>query len=213
MHQHPLGAILGGGRSRRFGAPKALAEVQGRSIAGRVRDAVSSVVTDVVVITDQPEIFAELRLPSRPDLTPGMGAVGGVHTALRWAQESGLPGALCVACDMPFLSAHLLRRLCELAVTEADVDIVAPESNGPQSIEPLCAVYSVSSLPEIERRIASGERALFGLLQSMHTRRLPLAEVRGFGDPDVIFLNVNTPEEHRKAVQIAAAARIRDERE
>lgn len=211
MRQRPLGAILGGGRSRRFGAPKALAEVQGLSIAARVRDAVASVLGDVVVITDQPEIFADLALPCRADVAPGIGAIGGVHAALRWAQEYDLPGALCVACDMPFLSAPLLRRLCDLAA-EADADITAPESNGPHGVEPLCAVYSVASLPEIERRIASGERTLSGLLQAAHTLRLPLAEVRVFGDPAVLFLNVNTPEEHRMAVQIAGTTRTGDAR-
>jgi molybdopterin-guanine dinucleotide biosynthesis protein A len=211
MHQHPLGAILGGGRSRRFGPPKALAEVQGETIASRVRGAVGDVLTDLVVITDQPEVFADLRLPSRPDQIPGMGAIGGIHAALRWAQELGLPGALCVPCDMPFLSAPLLRRLCDIAAGSS-ADVSAPESNGPHGIEPLCAVYSVSSLPEVERRLALGERALSGLLNAVHTRRLPLNEVRRFGDPDVLFLNVNTPEEHRRAVQIASATTESHER-
>ncbi len=200
-HEHPLGAILAGGRSRRFGMPKALAEVGGKRMVERVRDALRAAVSKVVLITQDPILFADLELPHRPDLVPGTGALGGVHTALRWAEEEGRPGALCVACDLPFVSAPLLCRLAERAA-ETGAALVVPESTGPRGLEPLCAFYSVACLPEIEERIARGERALLALLDPLCTERLPLGEVLRHGDPDLLFLNVNTPDDYRRALGI-----------
>lgn len=198
-----LGAILAGGRSRRFGAPKALAEVGGERIVERVRDAVQKVVPDVVLIANEPRLFAGLDLPVRADRATGAGPLGGIYTALRWAREEGRPGALCVACDMPFLSPALLRRLLECA-ERTGADIMAPESEKPQPVEPLCAVYSVGCLPEIEQRLANDEFALKDLVMAVRLQPLSLAEVNGYGDPNILFFNVNTPDQYRAARRIAA---------
>ncbi len=204
MQIDPLGVILAGGQSRRFGATKALVEVDGKRMIERVRDAMQAALPEVVLITRQSEAFAELGLPTRVDLLPGGGALAGVHTGLRWAEELGRPGAICVACDMPFLSAVLVRSLAGRA-RESRALVVAPESMGPAGLEPLCAFYSVALLPEIEARIARGERALTALLDPLHTERLPLMEVLRLGDPDRLFLNVNTPEDYRRALELARA--------
>ncbi|MBV9108579.1 MAG: NTP transferase domain-containing protein, partial [Gemmatimonadetes bacterium] len=63
----PLGAILAGGASSRFGAPKALAKVGGRRIIDRVRMAVADAVRDAVLIANEPAVFGDVDLPTRPD--------------------------------------------------------------------------------------------------------------------------------------------------
>lgn len=198
----PLGAILAGGQSRRFGAPKALAEIDGVPIIARVRDALLGAAADVVLITGQPELFAGLQLPARPDAAEGAGVLSGVHTALLWAREAGHGAVFCVACDMPFLSAPLLRRLCK-RWEESGADAVVPASSGPLGFEPLYALYSAAALPEVEARVRRGECALGRLIDALDTDRLPLAEVLRFGDPDTLFLNVNTPEDYQRAVRTA----------
>lgn len=197
-----LGAVLAGGASRRFGAPKALAEVGGRRIVDRVTDALSIAVPQVVVIANEPALFGDLHLPTRPDGVTGIGALGGVRTALAWAKEEGRPGALCVACDLPFVSPALLRAILDRS-TSNDVDAVAPESGGRRGVEPLCAWYSVDCLPEIDRMISEGRTAVHLLIESVRTARIPRAEVDRFGDPDVLFLNVNTADDHARARRIA----------
>jgi hypothetical protein len=52
--------------------------------------------------------------------------------------------------------------------------------------------------------IADGSWALHPLLDLVPTRRIPLAEVERFGDPELLFLNVNTPTDHQRAERIAA---------
>jgi len=195
--------VLAGGASRRFGSPKALARVGGARVVERVARAARGALPEVVLVANRPEWFAELGLPTRPDTLPGQGALGGIHAALRWAREEGRPGALCLACDMPFLAPGLLRALVERAAATG-AEVVAPESAGRRGVEPLCAVYSVVCLPTVEAMLAAGERRMMELLEQVRTDRLPLEEVRRWGDPATLFLNVNTPDDHRRALEIAA---------
>ena len=175
----------------------------GRRIVERVRHALAEAVRDVVLVANEPELFADLHLPTRGDRTAGLGALAGIEATLRWAMEMGRPGALCVACDMPFISPALLRQIVSRAMA-GDADAVVPESTGRRGFEPLCAWYSVDCLAAVERALASDERSLHALLEAVRVGRISLAEVRRFGDPDVVFLNVNTPGDHRRAMEIDA---------
>ena len=129
--------------------------------------------------------------------------MAGLHTALLWAGELGLPGTLCVACDLPFLSPSLLRRIAEIGESTPEV-VVAPESGGPRRVEPLCAWYPASAAAQVERHLDAGIRSLTRLLQALPLRRVALAEVQSFGNPDAIFLNVNTPADRERASAIEA---------
>lgn len=195
-----VGSILAGGASVRFGSPKALAHVGGRPVIERVRDALRDAGLEPRLITGRPEWFAELDLPSRADAVAGAGPLAGVQAALRWAAEEGRPGTLCVPCDMPFLPPGLLHSLVKRADDEA---VIVPESGGRREVEPLCAFYPVACLPTIQDHLARGSYRLMDLLDALPVRRVPLAEVRRWGEPEHIFLNLNTPEDHRRAEALA----------
>ncbi|MGH7544598.1 MAG: molybdenum cofactor guanylyltransferase, partial [Gemmatimonadota bacterium] len=126
-----LGVVLAGGASRRYGAPKALATVAGERIADRAIRAVREAVGRVVVVANDAPTFGVLGLPMRPDARPGAGALGGMHTAVAWAEEEGFAGALVVACDMPFLSTALLEELCRLAPPD---EAVVPASDSKRGL-------------------------------------------------------------------------------
>ena len=199
----PLGAILAGGASRRFGSPKALATVGGRTIGERVRDAFAEAVGRVVLVTSEPELFTTLGLDSRPDARPGMGPVAGIETALRWAVEEGRPGALVAACDMPFLAPRALRLLVDLAASASpSPDAVAVRMDDERS-PPLCAYLSVRCLPAVERVLAGDDRSVRALLASVATLWMPVEEIARVRDPHTMFFNVNTPGDLRRAERIA----------
>ena len=195
------GAILAGGASRRFGSPKALASVGGRRVIERVRDTLRAAGAEPWLITNQPDLFADLRVPSHPDMIAAAGPLAGIHAALHWAAEEERPGVVCVACDMPFISPGLIRALLSRDARQ----IIVPESTSRRGIEPLCAFYPVSYLPQIESRLASEDHRLVDLLHSVPVDRLPLAEVRHWGDPERIFFNVNTPDDYQRATELADA--------
>lgn len=200
-----LGAILAGGRSLRFGSDKALAPLDGRRVIEWVRDAVFEAVREVRVITAEPGRAAAIGAPWRSDPIEGSGPLGGIHAALLWAREEGRPGALCVGCDMPFLTPDLLRAILGSA---GELDAVVPRS-GTDRLEPLAAYYSISCIDAVERLSLEGDRRAGALAAAVRTRILGPEELEPFGPPARLFMNVNTPAEHRRAEALAAEMRRR----
>ncbi|NJD11298.1 MAG: molybdenum cofactor guanylyltransferase [Gemmatimonadetes bacterium] len=188
-----LGAIIAGGRSARFGAPKPLVMLAGERLVDRVARALRDATDHVVVIANEPALAATIGLPWRADELHDIGSLAGVHAALRWAAERGDGGILAVAVDLPLISAPLLRRL--RSEGEQGRDAVLPESTGPRGMEPLCAYYAITCLPAIERAATRGDARMIGFHGEVHVHRLPLAEVRAFGEPERLFANLNSPAE------------------
>lgn len=200
----PLGVILAGGRNTRYGELKAFAPVGGRAIIHRVRDALAAVADPVVLIANDSAAYASLQLDTRPDERPGLGALGGIYTALVWARERGHAAVVLAACDMPFASAALLSLVVECG--QAGADVVVPESGSRRGVEPLFAYYRVTCIAAVERAMDRDDTRVIGFYDDVRVERVPLEIVRRFGDPDVLFMNVNTPEERERAEAIAVAA-------
>ncbi len=194
---HVLAALLAGGANRRYaGQPKALEAVGGELIAMRAIRALREAAGRVVLVANEFATYRELGLEMRSDLRPGLGALGGIHTAVCWAEEAGYAGALIAACDMPFLSGELLRELVRKA---GDDEVVAPESESRRGLEPLCAWYGTGCREAIETALDRGDRHVISFFDDVSVRMLPLDEVARFGDPDLMFLNVNTPADRERA--------------
>ena len=200
-----LGVAMAGGRNTRFGDIKAFARVNGVRIIDHVLDCLREVTTDVVLSANDAETYRALDLPMRADMHPDVGALGGLHSSLLWAQERGHGGIVAVACDMPFASGSLLREIVSAAPGH---DAVLPESDGRRGVEPLFAWYSIRCLPAIEAAIARGDRRMIGFHDAVHVHHLPLAEVRKHGDPELLFMNVNTQADLEVAQQRAAGCSL-----
>ncbi|HSM35616.1 MAG TPA: molybdenum cofactor guanylyltransferase [Longimicrobiales bacterium] len=201
-----LGAVLAGGRNTRYGDHKALAEVGGVPIAARAARALGEAgCHPVVLIANEPGVYAPLGLPLRSDARAGLGPLGGIHAALLWVRDEGLPGAVVVAGDMPFAAPELLRELARRAAAPG-VDAAVPESPGKRGVEPLCAAYAVSCLPAVEAAVAGGGGRIVGFYESISLDRVEAARVARFGDPGVMFRNVNTPADRAAADRLHEAA-------
>jgi molybdopterin-guanine dinucleotide biosynthesis protein len=190
----PLGVILAGGGSRRFGSPKALARVAGRRIIDRVADALGGA-TDEVAISGT---LAVQGVRTLPDERPGLGPLGGVLSALRCAAREDRGGVLVAGCDMPFLSPAVLRLLRARGEASAAVAVV-PASAGRRGFEPLCAWYSTRALDALEAMAETGELGLHTLAHRAPVEVLAASALRQLGDPDHLFFNVNTMDDLREA--------------
>jgi molybdopterin-guanine dinucleotide biosynthesis protein A len=197
-----LGVVLAGGENRRYGGHKALEALGDKRIIDRVIDAVSAAVDDVTLVANDAELYGDIGLDVRPDLVRGLGVLGGIFTAVSWAAERSCRAALVAACDMPFLSSPLLRELTARAEPDA---VTLPESRGPRGFEPLCAVYGVECRKELELALGRGDRSVVSALANVETRIMPLETVETYGDPDLLFLNVNRPEDRKRAEALLIA--------
>ena len=136
------------------------------------------------------------RLEVRADVEPGLGSLGGILTAVEAVGEVQAPGVLCVAWDMPFVTAGLLKELGDML---ADADAALPESDSRRGLEPLCAAYGPACGSAIRAALARGDRRAIAFHGDVRVARLPQSRVLQYGDPGVLFFNVNTPEDLARA--------------
>ncbi|MBI4497370.1 MAG: molybdenum cofactor guanylyltransferase [Chloroflexi bacterium] len=190
------GAVLAGGRSRRMGQDKALLRLAGRTLLERALDTLRSVAQEVLVIgpPERAALAGGARLV--PDAFPGTGPLGAIATALQAIQSDR---AVLVACDMPFLSAPLLRYL--VACSEG-YDVTLPRTAA--HTEQLHAVYHRACLPAILEQLAAGDLKIDRFFAKVRVRYVDETELRAI-DPDLRSLwNLNTPEDWANARRILA---------
>jgi len=202
------GVILAGGQSSRYGGrPKGLERVHGERVIDRVAKVLDAVTDSLLLIANDPSAAAwipGIRVAS--DVRPGIGSLGGIHAALVHAGTA----VIVVAWDMPFVPEGLL---AELRVLGEDADVVAPESGSSRrGLEPLCAYYSPACIAPIERSLDADDRRVIGFFDQVRVARLVAEEVRRYGDPDRLFMNVNSPSELALAEQYASTADRDDHR-
>ena len=186
-------AILAGGRARRLGgADKASLTVGRARIIDRQLAALSAVAADVRIVCNDPGRYAALGLRVIPDAIPDAGPLGGIYTALLDATNERM---IVVACDLPFVSAGLLRRLVEESAADG-VDAVVPRSA--RGLEPLCALYTTRCAAVARDRIVEGKLQAAGLLDAVRTRILEPDALASY-DEGALFENVNTPHDYERA--------------
>ena len=191
------GVIQAGGKSMRMGGqPKALLELGGRRIIERVLDVVAPVVDDVLIVTNTPELYAFLGVPMIPDAYPDHGSLGGIFSGLTAAAAEVV---FNVACDMPFLHSPVVRLIVARA---GEADVVIPRVG--EQLETMHALYAKACLPHIETRLKAGRFKIVGLFEDVRIVEIPEEEVARHRAPDVVFMNVNTPEELARARALAA---------
>lgn len=197
-----LGAIIAGGMSTRFGSPKALARIAGARVVDRVAAALRRALghDDIIAIVNDDELAAAIGLPHAPDIHAGFGAVGGLHAALVLARAQGRAGVIATGCDMPFISESLVRTILHERESH---DAVLPESEGPRGVEPLCAWYGIGCIGALEDALRRGDARMIGFHADVDVHRIPLDIVRTFGDPAVLFMNLNTPADLERAEALA----------
>ena len=195
--------ILAGGRSRRLGQDKAMADFAGEPLICRVvrkaAEAVGAGDDDTIVVAGDAARAGILPLGRGgrgvADAFPDGGALGGIATGLAAARAEW---SLVVACDMPFLSASLLRYM---AGCRAGVDAVVPLIGGRP--EPTHAFYSRRCQPAIRTCLAAGARQISGFYDAVAVRYISEAEARRF-DPELLsFFNINHPADLERARRLA----------
>ena len=177
------GAVLAGGRARRFGSDKCDFSYRGRALLDHALASLRDAEPRMIVGGPRRERAGTVWLP---DETPGVGALGGLQAALRNADR---PWLALLGCDMPFLPSELWPVL--LARSEG-VRLVVPE--GPTGREPLAAVYHRDLMPDVDALIERGGGPLRALLDVAPSRVVAWTELRG-RLPDDAFLNANRPED------------------
>jgi molybdopterin-guanine dinucleotide biosynthesis protein A len=104
-----LGAILAGGEARRFGSDKALAVLEGRTLIDHAATILRSISDDIVVCGRAVAPDDMIAVPDWP--VPGLGPLGGLCGALRYADTNDYDAVLTIGCDTPAMPHALLDTL------------------------------------------------------------------------------------------------------
>jgi molybdopterin-guanine dinucleotide biosynthesis protein A len=189
----PVGVILAGGSGTRL-ADKAGSTVGGVPIIQRVLNALRPACGSMLLVVGQRQEWPGVGIPQVHDEFSGCGPLAGIHAALK---ATGQP-CFVVACDMPFLDSGLIRYMVRQG---GGREAVVPFVRG--RYEPLHALYSPQCLTPIEESLGRGNLKVADLFPRLRVRQISEEEIRRFGEPEVLFFNVNTPEELELANQRA----------
>lgn len=163
-----LGAVLAGGRSRRYGSDKALAIHAGQPLIAHAIDAIAGQV-DAVVVCGR-ALAGRCCIPDRP--RPDLGPLGGINAGLAHAAANGFDLLLTVGCDTPVLPLDLARRLAALGAPAIVAQL------------PVIGLWPAALAARLDRHLAAdGDRSM------RHWARLTGAAAL---ELDEIIPNVNT---------------------
>jgi molybdopterin-guanine dinucleotide biosynthesis protein A len=190
--------IQAGGESQRMGTDKALLPFLGQPLILRPLSRLARLANEVLVTSNHPESYRFLGLTPIPDVFPGLGALGGLFTALSVARN---PYVAVVACDMPFASLEIFA-LAVIQLRETGADAVIPRSEA--GTEPFHAVYRREScLPFVHSALEAGKRRVDAWFSQANVRYLELEDMLPYDPEGLVFLNINTPEELQETEKIA----------
>jgi molybdopterin-guanine dinucleotide biosynthesis protein A len=182
--------ILAGGKSRRLGGNKALFVIGGTSVIERVVAAIPKG-SPVFLVTNSPTAYAHLSMPTLPDNFPGAGPLAGIQAGL---VHSPHEWNFFLACDFPCLRPSAINEICAAPRLR---QVILPATSrfsfdhqikSNHDLQPLCALWSKSTLPVIEAALRNEELSVTSVLEKLSLHCISISE------PEALF-NLNTPED------------------
>lgn len=195
VEPRPVSAvILAGGLARRFqGEDKGLIKLANRPLAAWTAERLSGHAAEILINANRNlGRYASIGHTVVPDYLPDHpGPLAGLLSAARTAQQEWL---LCVPCDVPFLPLDLVMQLYDHAIASQIRLARAADETGTHFAIMLVHRDLIADLNEF---VSEGGRQV----QAWQARHA--SETIYFGDDPYAFLNINTPDDLRKAERIA----------
>jgi len=193
------GCVLCGGQSRRMGQDKATMELAGASLAERALQVMRGVSERQLLLSGSTERYPQFGVEQLTDALPDAGPLGGLLAALEAATT---PWVALLGCDQPGVGRGTYRALLAHAVRE-DAELCLLESE--HGLEPTIGVYRSALAGRVRACLEAGQRRMNSIHASARVATLAFD-----AGPPQLALNVNTPEDFRRATELvhepAAAA-------
>ncbi|MDR6999426.1 molybdenum cofactor guanylyltransferase [Neobacillus niacini] len=185
--------ILSGGKSSRMGTNKALLKINEKTNIERLAEELKGYFAEIILVTNHPDEYRFLGVKMVSDQFPGLGPIAGLHAGLR---ASNHEVNIVVACDMPFVSGVLAKKIT--AKVDGS-DAVIPIIDGKK--QPLFAAYHRRILPVVEESIEKGNLRMTQLLDDLHVLYLTPEDLPGYSRSilERSFFNMNYLDEYEKA--------------
>lgn len=181
------GAVLAGGRSRRFGKNKALEVFHGKRLVDHAVESLHGSCSPVLLVANDLSLYYDVKATLVRDIIAHQGPLGAIYTALLFSPHEWV---FVRATDMPFFSAEILALMLQL---RTGFDAVVPLYNS--MYEPLLALYHRRCLPVIASALEKHERKVTSFYPKVKVTALQEEEWRQVDQEGRGFFNINTLED------------------
>ncbi|WP_102335340.1 molybdenum cofactor guanylyltransferase [Salimicrobium jeotgali] len=187
------GVVLAGGKSRRFGRPKAFETHEGSYFYERSEHALLPWTDQVVIQTSlelQP-LFPGGKVYTDTEKWRGEGPLAGLYTAMKREESEHF---ILLPCDVPFLTSEVIG---EMIVWKEENGITAPcalKGNG--RLHPLISIWEAKDTEEINYLLEQGERSAHRVFLNLGGVSVEAAALKGVTGKHLC--NVNTEDEYKK---------------
>lgn len=186
--------ILSGGSSSRMGENKALLRINGKYLIQLLVDLLNPLFTNIIISANNIEQFEFTGREIVKDIFPGKGPLAGIHACLH---KTKTEKNFFLSCDTPFISAELIKYLCDYQST---ADILLPEAEG--IIQKLCGLYSKNILLKVESLLLESSAnkdsnlkgSIFELIGKCSTEVIDVSKLKFYNHN--LFFNMNTPKDY-----------------
>jgi molybdenum cofactor guanylyltransferase len=191
------GFVLAGGKSSRMGTDKAFLKIGEKTFLENAADVLKPACGKVhAVLNESQKTFFDkipAGIPIIYDIYENLGALGGIHAALR---ECRAEFAIILACDMPYVTKESIEKLADIALVDPEADAFIP-IQADCNIQPLCGIYRhTACLRHLEKFLNDGNSpAVRTFLKSINTEYI--AE-HTLADDHNIFRNINALSEYQE---------------
>lgn len=181
------GAILAGGKSRRYGKNKALEIFQGERLIDRGVESLRPFCDPLLVVVNELSPYYDVHATLVRDVFAHQGPLGGIYTALLFSPHEWV---FARATDMPVFVPEMLQMM--LGVKEG-CDAVVPLHG--QYYEPLLALYHRRCIPAIADLLGGPERQIIAFFKRIRVKAIEEKAWRGVDAQGISFRNINTPDD------------------
>ena len=182
-----LPVILAGGKSRRFGADKAVAKLGGKSLIDYTINKLEPKFAEILVITNNPMQVSKNNIFFIKDTLAGqLGPLVGILSAMEWVKnnDKNYEWIISFPCDTPFFEEEIIDKVINSQKSSDKKLLFLKSGNKRHNI---FGLWSIELMEQLRNDINQGARKVEDWANKIGTE---IVEINS--ESDKSFLNINT---------------------
>jgi molybdenum cofactor guanylyltransferase len=203
MYTNITGIILAGGKSTRMGKNKSLLPLNGKTVIEEVVELMQSIFDNVVIITNTPEEYKFIDLPTFRDIYEYKGPLAGIHSGL---YHSKTEDNFIISCDIPLMNTEMIKYIIDyktdklITVCKADGFIQQLAGRYSKSVLPVAEDFLKTNVAETRNQNQTKRKCrVLSLLDEVGTEIIEAEKLDIYHD--YLFYNMNRPEDYEMILE------------
>ncbi|MDA7556436.1 molybdenum cofactor guanylyltransferase [Candidatus Pelagibacter sp.] len=195
-HNNILGAVLAGGKSRRFGEDKSQVKLGDKLLIDYILSEIIDEFNEVLVVSNNLIEFNQSeKISLIKDFKRDLGPLGGVLTAMKWVKDNNkdYQWISTFPVDTPFFKNQILKDFFKkINMKEGKLFFI----NSNDTRHNIFGLWSLDLMDKLEEDLDKGERKVEVWANSIGVKNINMK----FENKDPFF-NINTKEDLKKAIE------------